>query len=211
MYIRNADRQRIMQQRDESYRKFLIEESKKEDSKWDSFSENEEEKKDEEEEVVAEEKPTKKNDRKRKAEEVEEAQEEEEEEAADLEEEESQEPVKVEIKKEIVPKFKAKTAKTVEVPKKKLKKKKGQPKSGENLQDSTESLTDNLSIDPSKSICLGCREVGHRLKNCPKFRMSACIKCGGTDHKYQACPTGGDFKFATCFVCKEVVSWNLFY
>lgn len=221
VYIRNAERQRILKQRDESYRKFLIEESKREESKWDSFSENEakeEEEEAKEEEKEAKEPPKKEKkpmkDRKRKA-------------PVDEPLEDTKDDVEISpaveerpVVKAKMPKFKPAKAEVPEVPKKKLKKKKGEQKATaknkaeENQLDSTTessgvtSLAEasNTMMGNSQLLCLGCRESGHRLKTCPKFKTAVCIKCGSTDHKYKECPTGGDFKFATCFVCKEVVS-----
>lgn len=92
-----------------------------------------------------------------------------------------------------------------------LKKKKIQPKekSGKN-GDAPKQTYMTMAEGNSALLCLGCRESGHRLKNCPKFKTQVCIKCGSADHKYKECKTGGgDFKFATCFVCKEVVSTNI--
>lgn len=227
VYIRNAERQKVMKQRDETYRKFLIEESKREESKWDSFSENDGEKEEEEddedqdeqedeEEVEAVKEP--KKDRKRKVEQVDEEPEEspeaeeddEEEEAAEEEVEEEKPVAKVKA-----PKFKkAKVEPTPLPPKKKLKKKKGEQKKNgqdEELNSTTESST-SLVESPfpvnNTLMCLGCREKGHRLKHCPKFKTTVCIKCGSTEHKYKECSVQGkEFKFATCFVCKETVSY----
>lgn len=209
VYIRNADRQRILKQRDETYRKFLIEESKRVEAKWDSFSETENddgtaEKKTEETTKVSK----GKNERKRKA-------------AQDVPEEKTteEEPSTVPaVPTPKVPKFKPAKVDPgggAEPPKKKLKKKRGEQKPNKtNAEDSQlDSTPESTIVDPSiytgscNLMCLGCRETGHRLKHCPKFKTAMCIKCGSADHKYKDCPTSGnDFKFATCFVCKEVVS-----
>lgn len=221
VYIRSADRQRILKQRDESYRKFLIEESKRVEPKWDSFEEEEDEEENEDNKPKAKKEKKKKKKapeaRKRKADDNDE-----DEEGKDEQEEEVVEP---EQPPEKVPKFKAakEEGAVPQPPKKKLKKKRARSQGKNtrdkiqepNPRDSTESsgivsptdaVTDPSLFINTQMMCLGCREKGHRLKNCPKFKSNVCIKCGATDHKYLNCPTGGDFKFAVCFVCKETVS-----
>ena len=66
------------------------------------------------------------------------------------------------------------------------------------------------------TICLCCREKGHRAKHCPKNENKSagnkavkgrCYNCGEEGHSIHACPKpkkqGGKLEFATCFVCKE--------
>uniref|UniRef100_A0A1B0CV11 Putative e3 ubiquitin ligase n=1 Tax=Lutzomyia longipalpis TaxID=7200 RepID=A0A1B0CV11_LUTLO len=64
---------------------------------------------------------------------------------------------------------------------------------------------------PGKSTqrCLGCRKMGHLLKDCREFDKKSgdiCLKCGSSEHKYRSCPVqrGPKFAFATCFKCKEM-------
>lgn len=215
MYIKNSDKQRILKQRDESYRKFLIEESKRVEAKWDSFVENEDEPKRDEDKPPKESKKGKRKLPKVDVEECSEPQGE----ATTTEQPavEDKEPVPVEVKAK-KPKFKAvvKPEADTEPPKKRLKKKKNSPR--ENKKDEDTNPTEDSPVartympfeeGNSKLLCLGCRESGHRLKHCPKFKTVVCIKCGSSDHKYRECKVGGgDFKHATCFVCKEVVSNN---
>lgn len=202
------NRQKTLKQRDENYRKFLIEESKREAAKWDEFSDTEVPGKANPEKAKSakpeKEKPAKAN-KKRKAEEETEV-------AADKPETAQQPPAdedQSETAKQPpakVPKFKP--AKEPVKPRPKLLKKK--KKNSEKAPVAGPVLYTPYELGNPSLTCLGCRESGHRLKNCPKFRTTICIRCGGSDHKYQECPTkGGDFKFATCFVCKEMVSWGL--
>lgn len=230
VYIRSADRQRILKQRDESYRKFLIEESKRVEAKWDSFEEEEEEADGKPKAKKGKKKKKSPEDRKRKAVDDDVEQEEDRDEPDEDDKDEPNEDgiddqEEVVEPPEKVPKFKAaKTEAVPPPPKKKLKKKRARSQGKNtrdkvqesNPRDSTESsgiaspttaVTDPSLFINTEMMCLGCREKGHRLKNCPKFKSTVCIKCGSSEHKYLNCPTGGkDFKFATCFVCKETVS-----
>lgn len=65
-----------------------------------------------------------------------------------------------------------------------------------------------------KKVCLNCRKGGHSLADCPKMSESnkdaiptgICYKCGSTEHTHFECKVvknPNDFKFATCFICKE--------
>ena len=66
-----------------------------------------------------------------------------------------------------------------------------------------------------KLICLGCRQRGHLLRDCPSAGAAAlgagasgiCFNCGApsSDHSLRDCPVprapGGALPFAACFVC----------
>mmetsp|Transcript_1042 Transcript_1042/g.1579 ORF Transcript_1042/g.1579 Transcript_1042/m.1579 type:complete len:219 (+) Transcript_1042:64-720(+) len=60
-----------------------------------------------------------------------------------------------------------------------------------------------------KRFCLGCREPGHFVKNCPKSSAAqtrhVCYKCGSTEHTLVNCQKkqGLQLKYAVCFVCKK--------
>jgi len=64
----------------------------------------------------------------------------------------------------------------------------------------------------NKLVCYKCMKKGHTIACCPEAgdRSSApdsgiCYKCGSLDHKSKECTSkgGGDFNFATCFICKQ--------
>lgn len=63
-----------------------------------------------------------------------------------------------------------------------------------------------------KLVCLGCRQRGHILKDCPKAQGGAlgqtagvtCYNCGSTEHSYLQCSEekiGNGWTHAQCFVC----------
>lgn len=59
-------------------------------------------------------------------------------------------------------------------------------------------------------VCFHCREVGHRLADCPQKKSSdgagVCFKCGSTEHDIYKCNKKNikGFPYATCFLCKEM-------
>lgn len=68
-----------------------------------------------------------------------------------------------------------------------------------------------------REVCYNCRKGGHNLSDCPELKSKipgvdapegVCFKCGSTEHKQFECKVQKDkeFKFATCFICKEPVS-----
>lgn len=68
-----------------------------------------------------------------------------------------------------------------------------------------------------REVCYNCRKGGHNLSDCPDLKSKipgvdaaegVCFKCGSTEHKQFECKVQKDkeFKFATCFICKEPVS-----
>lgn len=64
-------------------------------------------------------------------------------------------------------------------------------------------------------MCFNCRKFGHNLSECPMLSSKdelvdtagagICFKCGSTEHTSFVCRVekGQNFKFATCFICKE--------
>lgn len=66
-----------------------------------------------------------------------------------------------------------------------------------------------------KKVCFNCRKFGHNLSECPMLSSKdelvdtagagICFKCGSTEHTSFVCRVekGQNFKFATCFICKE--------
>lgn len=71
-----------------------------------------------------------------------------------------------------------------------------------------------------RDVCYNCRKGGHNLSDCPDLKtkipnMGApdglCFKCGSTEHRQFECKVQRDkeFRFATCFICKEPVSRNI--
>jgi len=59
-----------------------------------------------------------------------------------------------------------------------------------------------------KTVCFGCRKLGHSLKECPaKEPVSGyCFNCGKTGHISKDCPSptlNGGASFASCFICKQ--------
>lgn len=68
-----------------------------------------------------------------------------------------------------------------------------------------------------REVCYNCRKGGHVLSDCPElktkipgsdFAEGVCFKCGSTEHRQFECKVQRDkeFRFATCFICKEPVS-----
>lgn len=62
----------------------------------------------------------------------------------------------------------------------------------------------------AKLVCLGCRKVGHIVKDCPEkgsnYAKSICFNCGESSHSLRDCPQprkGSSLPFASCFVCNE--------
>lgn len=68
-----------------------------------------------------------------------------------------------------------------------------------------------------KNMCFHCRKGGHILSECPELNKDGsksslpssglCFKCGSTEHTHFACKVvrTQDYKFASCFICKEQV------
>ncbi|XP_018566133.1 stress response protein NST1-like [Anoplophora glabripennis] len=65
-----------------------------------------------------------------------------------------------------------------------------------------------------KRVCFHCRKSGHNLSECPEVDKNEvaqttatgiCFKCGSTEHTHFECKVvrGQEFKYATCFICKE--------
>jgi len=61
----------------------------------------------------------------------------------------------------------------------------------------------------AKKVCLGCRQPGHFVSNCPQRSAGRCVtgicfKCGSTEHRLNACrsKTAGT-PHAVCFVCTQ--------
>lgn len=68
-----------------------------------------------------------------------------------------------------------------------------------------------------RDVCYNCRKGGHNLSDCPELKTKIpgvgaadglCFKCGSTEHRQFECKVQKDkeFRFATCFICKEPVS-----
>lgn len=68
-----------------------------------------------------------------------------------------------------------------------------------------------------RDVCYNCRKGGHNLSDCPELKTKipgvgapdgVCFKCGSTEHRQFECKVQKDkeFRFATCFICKEPVS-----
>lgn len=74
-----------------------------------------------------------------------------------------------------------------------------------------------------KNMCFHCRKGGHILAECPELNKDGsksslpssglCFKCGSTEHTHFACKVvrTQDYKFASCFICKEQVMKNLLF
>lgn len=71
-----------------------------------------------------------------------------------------------------------------------------------------------------RDVCYNCRKGGHNLSDCPDLKSNipnvdsaegVCFKCGSTEHRQFECKVQNDkeFRFATCFICKEPVSINV--
>lgn len=69
-----------------------------------------------------------------------------------------------------------------------------------------------------REVCYNCRKGGHNLSDCPDLKSNLpgvnaadglCFKCGSTEHRQFECKVQRDkeFRFATCFICKESVSF----
>lgn len=67
-----------------------------------------------------------------------------------------------------------------------------------------------------RDVCYNCRKGGHNLSDCPELKSKipgvdgaegVCFKCGSTEHRQFECKVQRDkeFRFATCFICKEQV------
>lgn len=70
-----------------------------------------------------------------------------------------------------------------------------------------------------RDVCYNCRKGGHNLSDCPELKSKipgvdgadgVCFKCGSTEHRQFECKVQRDkeFRFATCFICKEQVGWS---
>lgn len=68
-----------------------------------------------------------------------------------------------------------------------------------------------------RDVCYNCRKGGHNLSDCPDLKSNipgvetadgVCFKCGSTEHRQNECKVqrGKEFRFATCFICRETVS-----
>eukprot|EP00605_Chrysophyceae_sp_TOSAG23-4_P000085 GSChrysophyteH1.ASY1.ANO1.87.1 assembled CDS len=107
-----------------------------------------------------------------------------------------------------------------------VKEKKSQPRQRmtaeerrEKYSDLDEKQMERYNDASSYVICLGCREKGHYLKDCPNANLEnrgayggqkpglICFNCGAADHALRACAEprdpGGALPFATCFICKN--------
>lgn len=71
-----------------------------------------------------------------------------------------------------------------------------------------------------RDVCYNCRKGGHNLSDCPELKTKIpgvgapdglCFKCGSTEHRQFECKVQRDkeFRFATCFICKEPVSISI--
>ena len=61
---------------------------------------------------------------------------------------------------------------------------------------------------PKSKLCLGCRQPGHTLANCPTSNSSSrvCYHCESTEHTTKSCSLPKEeqnFAYATCFVCNQ--------
>lgn len=72
-----------------------------------------------------------------------------------------------------------------------------------------------------REVCYNCRKGGHNLSDCPELKSKipgvdsaegVCFKCGSTEHRQFECKVQRDkeFRFATCFICKEAVSYFMY-
>lgn len=69
-----------------------------------------------------------------------------------------------------------------------------------------------------REVCYNCRKGGHVLSDCPELKSKipgdvadgVCFKCGSTEHRQFECKVqreeSKEFRFATCFICREPVS-----
>ncbi|CAG8479416.1 4027_t:CDS:2 [Scutellospora calospora] len=60
------------------------------------------------------------------------------------------------------------------------------------------------------TICFGCRQVGHSVRDCPTAKeqgIGICFTCGSAEHTSKSCKKsvklGDKYKYAKCFVCNE--------
>ena len=67
---------------------------------------------------------------------------------------------------------------------------------------------------PSPQVCLGCRQPGHLVSDCPHRAAGVkapvtglCFRCGSTEHRLSECrrpaADGGKLPYAVCFVCGQ--------
>ncbi|XP_037086211.1 uncharacterized protein LOC119106972 [Pollicipes pollicipes] len=65
----------------------------------------------------------------------------------------------------------------------------------------------------AKKVCLGCRQPGHQVSECPQRTgggqtpvTGLCFRCGSTEHRLSECRAkqgDGGLPFAVCFVCGQ--------
>lgn len=79
-------------------------------------------------------------------------------------------------------------------------------------------LDDERKKEAAKfTICLGCRQRGHYVKDCPQLDIApaedqmycseVCFNCGSYEHALKNCPKARDrngvLLYANCFICKK--------
>ncbi|XP_055713550.1 zinc finger CCHC domain-containing protein 9-like [Phlebotomus papatasi] len=231
----NENEKKVMKERERNYKKFLIEQGRSSATKWETFSEDEEEvlaespdtslpkkskgkkKKFEKTEDVtsSRKKPKNKKTADDFGQKIKEALSENEEETIPQSLDQSSDKCRG-IKRKL-----EKTGEDVTLPEKKSKNRKKSEDSGQKMEkvkaklkakydnDKWEKIPRELPREKSQQRCLGCRELGHLLKDCKVFAKKArdiCLKCGSSDHKHNVCPVykGPRFDYATCFKCKQM-------
>lgn len=231
----NENKKMVMKERERNYKKFLIEQGRSSATKWETFSEDEEEVIEESPDTSL---PKKGIGRKRKFEntddvssgkkpknkkksddfghKIKEAVSEDEEDVipqsldTPISEKSRGKKRKIEKDDVILSEKKSKNRKKSEDSGQKMEKIKAKLKAKYD-NDKWEKIPNEIPREKSQQRCLGCRELGHLLKDCKVFAKKArdiCLKCGSSDHKHNVCPVykGPRFDYATCFKCKQMVS-----
>lgn len=222
-YGSGKSEEEMIKDRAQNYRRFLIDESRKTETKWDSFSDTEQEESSH---------PKPKSSKKTKLSDTGKDQQKGDENGTEPATKKKKRSHEVSVQEEPVTQNESK-AEEVEAPEpapKRTNKQKRRLKEqlkaeaeatvngfngpllvmGEPKSNKSGSLSQGTMVQ-SKHFCLGCRQPGHRLKDCRDFKSNVCIKCGSSEHKYQNCPDkqSAAFQFATCFVCKEMVRTDI--